>query len=419
MKVQRGAYNSAAMLVASLGRAASQWLLLWLFAWNGGADSAGVYALALGIAAPIFIVLELGLRNVYITSHEARSFSTYFRIRIAASCLAIGVTAGIAWVLYSENMGVVLLVALVKSLDSILDIAFASLQVRGRIYSIALAMLLNSFVTIVAAAAFYFLFSSLEAALLGSLLASLVTAAICVVPVLRFESKDPRATGLTRSVRPILRDGVPLGLSTGMTTLLSYIPLYFIAFVGNEEAAGIFAVMIYFITFANLFYNSVQKAVLHTIVHAYMNRGLDGMLKRLRRVSAPLILFGITAALFVGFFGSKLLALIYGPSFTVDASVLWPIAISILVLPFIYTTGMLLLTYNVYWMQTIINGFSVVVVVGLGFTLLNGFSLGTAAILTLSGIACRAVVGIAASIVYSVRSDTHNRKGTLSKIGPS
>lgn len=401
----RGAsLTSAALLLANVVRALSQWVLVVLTAQLGGAEVVGRYSLALAIAAPVFIVFDLSMRNVYVTLHRTIPFRTYLLVRLAFGSLAV-VTLALVGALGAVDAALLVIIGLLRFTDAVLDLCYGSLQKGGFNLAIARSSLINSSVSILLSAVLYISTRDLVIALAGSLAGSLATTAFVFARVTGSAHDSVRhETGtLWKEVGLIARAGIPSGLAFASVSLLTYTPIYLLGIARDDEQIGLFAVLAYFPVLANLVFGSIQQATLHDYVRARYEGG-DPQLRRLAlRRAAVLLILGFASSLATIALGVPVLRLIYGPEFTVTFAEILPIGISLLFLPVIFAAAPVLLSKNLYGLQLGVGIASLAVCVALGLSTLSDFTLVTAGWVVVAGSASRAILGSIAA-TYSLRS---------------
>jgi O-antigen/teichoic acid export membrane protein len=204
-------------------------------------------------------------------------------------------------------------------------------------------------------------------------------------------------SGDTGDARRILEAGFPAGAAFAAVTLLTYLPVYVLGLSAGTDAVGVFSLLAYFITFANLFYNSVQQSTLHKYVARYATGGAAAVTEYARRLAPPLFLAGLASGVFVYLFAGPILHGLYGPEFALSASDVLPIALTLVVLPGCYVAGPTLMTANRYGVQLGINVTSLAIAVTAALAMLPGFDVASAGQLLLIGTACRAVGGLLAA----------------------
>lgn len=109
--------------------------MLVVLTWWGSPDSAGQFVLGLSICAPVMSLVMLQLRSVQVTDVRGRfSFSDYLGARIAWTF--IGLLGVVVWAALASpdllTFQVVLLVGLMKSIDSVSDIVRGLFQHHER-----------------------------------------------------------------------------------------------------------------------------------------------------------------------------------------------------------------------------------------------------------------------------------------------
>lgn len=384
------------MLVSNIVRAGSQWVLVWFFAFLGGPGVVGEYTLALAIATPIFIAFEMSLRNVIVTLRRSIAFTTFLLVRAVAAVLALALLICIAGT-SGKLFFILLLMGLIKTADSALDLSYGALQKHGDILRIALTSLLNSSVSVATGIIAYWFTRSMELSLVGSLIGSVLTAALVFMPVFRAERLAGPPGGARRAdLVSILRAGIPSGLAFAAASLLTYLPIYFLGFAADIRQLGVFAVLAYFPTFATLFYSSVQQSTLHSFVFHYKTGGNQPLTKYAFRLGLPLLLCGILSGVLTLVYGGSFVAAVYGNEFSLTTQELLPIAVSMMLLPAIFVPGAVLLTKNLYGVQFVIGVVSLLLTAIIGVVSGPILSVATAGILFLIGTSTRAVLGVAA-----------------------
>lgn len=395
------------MLLSNIVRAGSQWVLVWIFALLGGPGVVGEYTLAIAIATPIFIAFEMSLRNVIVTLRRPIAFVRFWLVRGVAAALALVVLVAVAGISRSQFY-VLLLVGLIKVADSVLDLSYGALQKRGEILRIALTSLLNSVVTVAIGVVAYWVTHSIELSLVGSLIGSVLTATLVFAPVLRSE----RAGGLVAGPRwnevgAIIRAGIPSGLAFASISLLTYMPIYFLGATADLDQVGLFAVLAYFPTFANLLYGSVQQSTLHSYVYHYSNAGNRALLKYALLQGWPLLICGIVSGIVTFLLGRDLVMILYGKGFSLAFGEILPIAIAMTLLPVIFVSGAVLLTKNLYTFQFVIGVISLLLTVAVGLVLAP-IDVADAGMVLLVGTGSRAMLG-AASAWYALSQESINQ----------
>lgn len=385
--------NSLLLLSGYAGKSATTLLILWGFARLSGAEGAGEFAYAMAVTFPVFILAELGLRNVLQTLRGGPPFRAYLALRIAAVALAVaGIGIAALWIDSFPPAAVLVPLLGLRAADSLLDICHGCLQAAGRIGAVARWMWTNTLLTVVAVAVPLAFELPAEAAIWGSFVASVVV----LVPVATWclRTIDPAPWRANRAdARRILGAGTSLGVSQGLASAMTYLPTIYLAASASAAVVGVLAVTQYVVMFANLFLSSIQQTQLRAL-----RAGLEsGGVARLRALSLGVGLrqvgVGLGVALLALLAFPPVLPLVFGEEFTLTRWEFLPIALAVVALSVDYATTAPQLVLNRYRSRV------GVAVVGLAAALvLAALTYGDATLLSagyvvLAGVAARAVAG--------------------------
>jgi O-antigen/teichoic acid export membrane protein len=235
-----------------------QWAMVLVLAKMGSPDMLGQFALGLAIATPVTLCTNLYLRAVIATDvREQYSFADYLGLRLITTLLALacigilvflgGFRGATAWVLLIVGSG--------KALDAICDLYMGFFQQRGRLDYLALSMIINGGVSLLALGALLWWTHDIVWAAAGSAFGSALALCTFCVPagviVLRRLQHTPGRAAATRNVllprfnamtlRILALGAAPLGFASLRSVLSLNIPRYFVAYDLGERALGIFA----------------------------------------------------------------------------------------------------------------------------------------------------------------------------------
>lgn len=334
------------LLSAYVGKATTQLLLLLAFARAGGAEEAGQFALAVAVCTPVFILSELGLRNVYQTLSDAPPFRSFFLIRVCTAVVAAGVVAVAAWV-FSGFPPTAILVPLLamRAADSILDICYGALQAGGRVGAAAMWMWVNTCTSLVAIIAPLVLGLHPVVSIAGSAACSVLTLA-ALAPTL---VKGPETWIAPKAdAKRVLRAGSVLGAATGADALLLYLPTFYLALVADAEAIGIFAVCQYVITLANLCFSAAAQTYLSTMRDTMASGGLRALRPQSLRLARAALALGLGIAVASVMLLPVLAPVVFGNEFDVTWAQALPVSVAVVVLAVEWSTTVVQLVLNNY-----------------------------------------------------------------------
>jgi O-antigen/teichoic acid export membrane protein len=315
----------------------------------------------MALSAPIFTLAQLGMRNVFVTSKTQWGYGPYFGLRLASNVFAIVVSVGLAYVIIdAPSLSLILAVLGIRAADSYADILMASYQARGRMVAVGHIMTANGvFTVLIVGVSLLFSVSPLIMAWL-SFAVSMVVCLGYTAPVLRWERSMGwnKGAGATRSILVL---AWPLGLAQSANSLTANFPVLFLTLFADADSVGRFAVLYYFITAANLIYNSVEQVAVSDFVSAHRSGGIEALRSAFWRTLGLMAGVGLVGALAFLVAGRQVISWLYGTEFAVELGELAPIAIAILLLAGVHSTSPVLLVLNRYRAQLTIAIASLVV----------------------------------------------------------
>lgn len=357
MKPQGGAIFAA----GSLSWAATQWVLVWLFArFAGGAEAVGEYSLVLAIATPIFVTCQLGLRTVYLSLSESYQWRTYLTLRLAG--ILVGSFLVVMYFSFFVDVSFWLwgAILLLKCADTYLDLCYAQMQRRGMLRQIGTLNLVNSFSTICLAILALWLVESVATAILGSATMSWVIVAVVQRTMVVWPTGDNSASA---GYRRILAAGVPTMISEALAVVANYLPIILLGQIADEAEVGVFTTAAFLLTFAHLS-GSILKDIWITSFRLTLEKyGSDVMFRQSHRMAILLVALGLAAAPVVIAAGSSVLQFIFGSEFGLTYVELTLLALAALpIMPsYVYTVSLNVLNRfsEQAWIWTLACGFGV------------------------------------------------------------
>lgn len=385
--------SSLLLLTGYAGKSATTFLILWGFARLSGAEGAGEFAFAMAVSFPVFILLELGLRNVLQTLHDSPPFRAYLLLRLAGVAIAVaGIAAAAAVVDGFPALPVLVPLLGMRAADSVLDICYGCLQADGRFGAVAGWMWVNNLLTVVAVAVPIALGLSAPVSIWGSFAASAVVLMPVMVWCLRSVDPTPWRPSVA-DTRRILSAGGRLGASLGLSSAMTYLPTVYLAASASAAVVGVFAVTQYVVTFANLFLSSIQQAQLRGLRAALASGGTERLRALSLRIGGRELLVGLGVAVLAVAAFPPLLSVVFGDEFVITRLEFLPIALTVVALSADYATSAPQLVLNRYSSRVgvAVVGLAAALVVA-GATLQDA-TITTAGYVVLAGVAARALTG--------------------------
>jgi O-antigen/teichoic acid export membrane protein len=329
--------------------ALSQWAVFSILTKTTTLEVVGRFALGLAITAPVFLFANLQLRSLQATDVSGRTaFSDYFGLRLATTSgalLFIAITTLVGR--YSPALAsVILLLALSKAIDALVDVCHGELQRRERFNSIASSTVLRSLMSLVGFTIAATLTGSLPLAIVGMCIGSLITLIFydagtlstinSLHPLPRTTASPVFSVTFISSLRPtwrrarlheILSTALPLGIVTLLSSLNVNIPRYFVGSHCGSATLGVYASLTAVVTGLYVIQIAVSQAVLPRLSRHFVEGDRWAFLK----IATFVVAFGTSNGLFIVllsvFGGAHFLRLLFSHEFIASTPLFTLIAV--------------------------------------------------------------------------------------------
>jgi len=307
-------------LGGNLVYALCQFGMLLVLAKLGNASIVGQYALALAIAAPVFMLTNLQLRAVEATDarHEYR-FADYFTLRAISTLLGIVAMVGIAGVLrYDPRIKtLIVLVACAKAVETISDVIAGHLQKFERLDQVARALMLRGVASLATFAFAFWYTRNPVVAVAAQAITWMATVALYDFRiVIRMLGTQPKFFRFCRkTLQSMILISWPLGLVMTLVSLNTHLPRYILERKLGTAELGIFASLAYLLTAIGLIAVALGQSVSARMSRQLAEgnvRGFRWLLTRLAGFAAALGVSGLGLTLLAG---RPVLAIVYRPQY--------------------------------------------------------------------------------------------------------
>ncbi len=300
--------------------AACQLGMLSVLAKLGTPAIVGQFALALAIAAPIFMFTNLQLRGVQATDSQSEfAFSDYFTLRCIATMIAFSTVVVIAlWSRFDSKLSIiVILVAAAKAVESMSDIIAGLMQKLERLDLVATSLMIKGTASL---ACFTIMFWR-SRSLIASVLATGVTwLSVLIAYDLRIAKQIQHSYAGLLSFSPrilsrLLVLSLPLGFVMALMSLNTNVPRYIVQHYRGASELGIYASLAYLGTATSLIINALGQSASSRLSRLFADRHFDAftsLIYKLIKIGAALGIIGIPLAIT---FGHQALSFIYRPEY--------------------------------------------------------------------------------------------------------
>lgn len=321
--------NFALALVGNLVYAASQWGMLVVLAKLGSPEIVGQFALALAVTAPIIMLSMLQLRIVQATDATREyQFGHYLALRIISSVMAVLIigAAVLSFGYHLELALTILLMGLLKAVESVGDACHGLMQQRERMDRIALSQAIKGPLFFAALAVTVFFTGSV----VWGVAAMVATSFGMLFSYERTNVRRLLHGEHRSSVWPLWECpqlvrlawlALPLGLVSMLVSLNTAIPRYFIERMLGERQLGYFAALAYLQVVVALVATAITHAITPRLSQFYASGERAAFLRLLLRVMAGGLLFGVLVVTIAAIFGRELLTIIYRPDYADNSRV--------------------------------------------------------------------------------------------------
>jgi O-antigen/teichoic acid export membrane protein len=369
--------NATLLLTSSVIRYGGQLGVFILLARFFGAAQAGIFAFAVAVTAPVFILASLGMRDIYLTLRTRVALTHYERLRAATVLAAIVVSVVISLLFPTNTAIVVAIVAAAKALDSFRDLYGAALQKASRLRVSVTTSIIVAILQIGTLATAIALGASMPVALSISTLAYMFVVVFVMRPITLRVSLDDQPVGTHGTAkRPwieLTRVGFPTGISYGLLTLLSTLPQYFLSWSWGPVEVGKYATLLYLVVAMEMALNALAQSWIPVgraleREGALSPRRVLGVALRWTLITLPFALVGIAIAM-VAF------PRIFGPAYAITVPEVFPLGVAMALSPAVFAATTWLAIQNRYNWALIISTLTVSFAFVAGWVLIKPFGI--------------------------------------------
>lgn len=248
--------RSFLILGSSLARTLSQFGFLLIVTVLFGAKAAGTYALALAIAAPVFVVAGLGLRSIYFSFQPAPQVRAVEKALRRSYVTGLLVTLIVGLLTAQEIIPLLMLVSFLKITDGHADLYALRFQRSARYGLVFQQAILRACVGLLLGCGAAITFDSLILALGGVVLGNSAIAILVTRRIAISEERDEKSAEMSKNYWYLLRAGALVGLSDGIVSLGVSAPQYLLAYFGGPEAVVSYVYISYIFVAAEMLLNA-------------------------------------------------------------------------------------------------------------------------------------------------------------------
>jgi O-antigen/teichoic acid export membrane protein len=298
--------------------AASQWLLVVIYARAIGPEAVGLFAIATAISAPIMVLSQMSMRQVLIADVGRRfDFGEYVKARwvLSVAATAAIVLGAIALDYRGAALLTITAFGVGRAFESVSDIFYARCQAHGGLRRVSLYTGVRGVVTLAAAGSTMLATTDM----LLSATAFAVASMICQMMVRTIESRhigdDARILPKRMLSSALLLHAAPLAISQFLISLTAYSPRLTLQHFGGDQLAGQAGAIEYFLSLGLLGVAALGQAASAPLAQAYHRGDRRGFVSLVTMTAATSAALGVGMSLAAQLVGRQAILALYGPSF--------------------------------------------------------------------------------------------------------
>jgi O-antigen/teichoic acid export membrane protein len=301
--------------------AACQWGMLVLLAKASGPAAVGQFALGLAIANPVMTFVNLELRVVQATDvSRSYRFGEYLRLRLVLLPLMLLIVVVLALIFArgrTEMLIMIGLVGLAKAFESLSDVYFGLFQRRQVMDRIAKSLMLRGVLSIGLFAAFMYATGDARWAVFGMALAFAMVALLYDVRgAADLVATEDGRIRRERQYRSLVSITAPLAAVAALIQLNPNVPRYFIEFIYDEQALGIFAAIAYLSVITSTVMGALDHSAIPRLAEQFAHRHSEAFWQLMRKMMLLGLILGGGSIVVAIVAGEQLLELIYTREYT-------------------------------------------------------------------------------------------------------
>lgn len=317
--------NFAWNLLGETSYSLGQWLLLVLLARLQSPETVGQFAFALAVTAPVYLLVGLNLRVVQATDARAVwRLADYLRLRHLLNVVALIVSVCLGFLAGPEMAGVVAVVAAAKAAEALSQTYYGYFQRCERLDLVARSLLLRVGGSLL-------LFSTALLTTSGLLPAALALwLSWLLVAVLHDRSSAERLQACrdgqdaqhevpshtkSRSLLPLVRLALPLGVSAGVSSLAVNLPRFLLIGVAGAASLGAYATLAYLAQVITMLTGAMGNAVVPRMATYHRDRKAAELVRLATILSALGVVLALGMLAVVEIWGELLIGAVLGPDY--------------------------------------------------------------------------------------------------------
>lgn len=327
-------HSIAYAIAGQLAYVLTQMGVLSALAHFRGAEAVGEFGLALALATPAFMFVNMGGKTSLASDVARRySFAEYASVAIAAAALGIlaSVAAGLLFAATGGVFLLLLIVALTKAVESVSTLAYGAFQQAGRVDKVAISLTLRGLFTLALFVLLLAFGTPVPIAFLAQLLVWSIFAFARDYPLASRMSEGRMVWPSTdrRRIIQLARETAPLGASHVVNSLLVSLPRLFVERSLGLTAVGLLTVVNYFQQAGAMLFGAMSQAIVNRFARLRQRNSKNGLRKTIKALLIFATILSAAGLLVAIVAGEWVLNLIFGSQFAAAHGLLVLVAVAL------------------------------------------------------------------------------------------
>ena len=308
-----------------------QWLVMIVLARMSTPFLAGQYAIALGFTMPVIAICQMQLTQIQITDiKKEHSLKDYFVFRSIMLLIGFLLILLLTTIFYTSDLKLIVFLFITKSFESLGEVVYGHLQLSDKFKELAFIKIFRGILTI--STVIFCVYSKLDLGKMTMVL-SLISFFIFLLVeyrlIISLVRKD--TFGKWMGFKKIFIVAFPLGLSSGLNSVTTNLPRYFLNYYYGKEVVGFFSVVYSPITWLSLIPGVMSQVILPKTAYYLQNKQLKEYMTIIMKYTIIVSAFFIFIVFVFNIWGEELLTILFGHEYSKFSSLLKILSISLII----------------------------------------------------------------------------------------
>lgn len=275
-----------------------QWIIIAMIGRIVGINGVGIYSLALGLALPINMFFNFGVRQIICSESRCFSQNSYLYTILIFQGIGLVLALSISFIFYTEYTNLIFFVYLVKVIESVCEVTNGLSQRNEQFKLIAISRIARSILSVIAVAITLVITHNLVLAIFSQLIVSLIS-------VFLFDIKQDKSIVTDPKLYQV---GLPLAVAGFLVSQKIMIPRMLLEHYSDMTSLGVFASITYIVSAGGLVVTSISQVIIPKI---NKNNKSSVRVSIIKRGSSLIFIFSFLSSIVLYFFSDEIFSLLF------------------------------------------------------------------------------------------------------------